>query len=152
MTENSMTDTASTDTISSEITYTSSVEEQQVEVETIDTTTPKITYKETFDYIDNELTRVMVKSAYDAISRLEAWEYIRTVMETQRRLGKEASFMTLYDDTINRIYYEIDKTYGGHSGSSFAFTMRNMESIALYGEDAYRKRYHSDKKPMPAWA
>ena len=112
----------------------------------------KITYRETFDYVADEKTRVMLKTAYDAICKMEAWEWIRTIMETQNSNGLGTSFMLVSDDMIYRIYEEIDKTYGGHSGSSFAFTMRNMEAIAIYGEESYRIKYHVDKLPKSAWA
>ena len=121
-------------------------------LDTIDVSVPKITYRETFEYVADERTRVMLKTAYDAICKMEAWEWIRTIMETQNSNGLGTSFMMVSDDTIYRIYEEIDKTYGGHSGSSFAFTMRNMEAIAIHGEETYRIRYHTDKLPKNAWA
>ena len=71
-----------------------------------------------------EYEREMFNSAYGVIDRLEKWEFLKTFDPGN------GGFMFSNNETVNMITQEIDKAYGGHSGSSMAITMRVMQGIA----------------------
>ena len=73
----------------------------------------------------NEDQRIMLQSAYDTISRLEAWDFLQSYNPP-----KETGFMLDTNPKILKIMNEINKAYGGHSGCSIALTMRKMHNIA----------------------
>jgi hypothetical protein len=74
----------------------------------------------------------MLKSMYDAISRLKLWEWLKTYQPEE---GK--GFMWSRAPEISRISNEVISD--GHSGSSFAWAMRQMETIAKKGWANYYK-------------
>jgi hypothetical protein len=46
------------------------------------------------------------------------------------------------DRRMNTIYDKIEELgYTGHSGCSFAFTMRSIQLIAKHGEEKFRRDY-----------
>jgi len=71
-----------------------------------------------------EHERVMLNSAYDVISRLEKWSYLKEFDPI------DGGFMFTIDPVANFIMQEISNAYGSHSGSSMAITMRIMQKIA----------------------
>ena len=81
-----------------------------------------------------------VKDAYDVITRKELWRPFREAL-LSRGVEPTAGFMFTNDPLYNKIQDAICSTNigGGHSGSSIAFVMREMEYIALNGEPAYKK-------------
>ena len=90
--------------------------------------------------IDNTFTfiiendRIMYTTAYDAITKLELWNYIKNF--------NEDSFMFSNSPKIMRIYNKIEELgYTGHSGASFGYIMRNMEYIAKYGIEKFAQEY-----------
>ena len=94
--------------------------------------------------IDNEFTfivqneRIMYKTAYDAITKLELWNYIKDF--------QEESFMLSNSPNITRIYNKIEELgYYGHSGASFGCIMRSMEYIAKYGLDTFIQEYTKNR-------
>ena len=82
-----------------------------------------------FLYIKSEHTREMLVNAWNAITQLELWSYMK--QETQ-------SYMFSTDQEINRISRKMAELgYNGHSGFSFGWTMRQMQYIAIHGEEKY---------------
>ncbi len=71
-----------------------------------------------------EYQREMLNSAYNVIDRLEKWGFLCTFEP------EDGGFMFSTDPVVQFITQEIDKEYGGHSGSSMAMTMRIMQKIA----------------------
>jgi hypothetical protein len=74
----------------------------------------------------------MLKSMYDAITRLDLWGWLKTYKPEE---GK--GFAWSRAPEISRISNEVISD--GHSGPSFAWAMRNMESIAKNGWEHYYK-------------
>jgi len=87
-----------------------------------------------FSWIQSENDRVMIKSAYQAVSNLEGWDKLSTFQQ---------SFMFTKDQEIIKICDKVNELYGqGHSGSSMAYTMRVMQYIAKNGFDMYRNNHN----------
>ena len=83
-----------------------------------------------FDYIKGEWNRVMLSTAYKAITITESWDIIK-------------NFTDIFDesikDKIHIIYKKIEEFgYTGHSGGSFCYTMKLMRLIAEEGEKKFR--------------
>jgi hypothetical protein len=86
-----------------------------------------------FLYINSENTRYILQNAWAAITQLELWNYMK--LDTD-------SYMFNNNPLVNKIYQKIeDLGYYGHSGSSFGWTMRQMQYIAKYGETEFMKIY-----------
>lgn len=78
-----------------------------------------------FDFITNLYEKLMLETAYDAITSLELWNYMKT---------PNKSFMLCLDIELDLIMNEVVKLgYDCHSGISFAWTLREMQFIAQYG-------------------
>ena len=75
--------------------------------------------------------REMLDDAYKAVSVSESWDAMK-----QEPSG--GGFMFSEDAWISQINRHIK--YDGHSGSSYGWTMRQMQFIALNGWDAYVAR------------
>ena len=73
-----------------------------------------------------EHEREMLESAYDAVTMIEAWEFLKNYDPPQDR-----GFMWDSNPRVNEISNKINELYGGHSGASLAFVMRKMQSIAI---------------------
>jgi len=90
--------------------------------------------KGNFDYIKNKGEKEMFETAYQAISILNLWDFVRYPDIT--------SFMWSSNYKIDVIFHKIEELgYRHHSGSSFALVMRDMQYIAEYGEEAFREKY-----------
>ena len=74
------------------------------------------------DYPEDE--RDMLNSAYDVITRLDKWSYLKEFDPA------DGGFMFSRDPVANLIMQEISNDYGGHSASSMSVTMRIMQKIA----------------------
>ena len=78
-----------------------------------------------FDYVEDHLTKQLLETAYDAITTLELWEYMKKDI---------VSYMLSSDIELNQIMNQIIAIgYHGHSGFSFGWIMREMQYIAQYG-------------------
>jgi hypothetical protein len=89
-----------------------------------------------FDYIKHDQTREMVENGYRAVSELALWDYMKKSTD---------SYMLSKDPEINLISKKMTELgYEEHSGLSFAWTMRQLQSIAINGEDKY-KQIHLQK-------
>ncbi len=76
---------------------------------------------------------MMLNDAYDAITKAEMWEYMRLPSTP----GKDG-FMFCTD--IELAHINAAMTYQGHSGASYAWTMRQMEAIAKGGWQEFGNR------------
>ena len=84
-----------------------------------------------FEECDEE-ERIMLQSAYDTITILEAWDFLESYNPP-----KETGFSFDSNPQILKIMNEISKAYAGHSGCSIAFTMRQMRNIAEEKKNNY---------------
>jgi hypothetical protein len=75
----------------------------------------------------------MLADAYQAVTKADMWEYLRLPSTP----GKDG-FMFSSDIELAAINSEM--TYSGHSGASYAWTLRQMEAIAKGGWEAYANR------------
>ena len=92
-----------------------------------------------FEFADN-WSRTYFKSAHQAISRCELWNFLRN-FEPEDGKG----FMFTRDvPELDRLNEEMSKdpVNGGHSGASYGCTMRNMEFIAKHGYQAFKESYN----------
>ena len=102
--------------------------------------TPPITKKRKVDlgdgnfyYITYENDRKIFENAWQAINLMEMWDYIAEYPN---------AFMFSSDSRINFIIYKMEELgYEGHSGSSFAITMRYMQYLARNGAEKFKKLY-----------
>ncbi len=86
-----------------------------------------------FSFIDCKLTRYTFKATYDAISSIDgAWDFLKS-FEPSAHNG----FMFSSHPFLMKIENKSDELGAGHSGASWAITMRNMEYIAKHGWDNY---------------
>ena len=84
-----------------------------------------------FDYIKNNDMREMLKNAWLATTLTESWGFIKQKIE---------SFTFSPHPKINEIYSKMkDLGYTGHSGYSFGCIMREIQFIAINGEQEYIK-------------
>lgn len=69
--------------------------------------------------------KLMLDDAYKAVSTAKKWSYLKN------KTFDESGFMFCTDDELSTISNAMK--YQGHSGASFAWTMRQMEYIAKDG-------------------
>jgi hypothetical protein len=92
----------------------------------------------TFNFIQNENTRIMLSTAFNAVTQLELWGFIREFSNSEANI----SFAFSNDIRVSQIYNKIEELgYDGHSPASFGYTMREIEYIAKYGLDEYMREY-----------
>ena len=84
----------------------------------------------------------MLKAAHQAITNCELWDWLRNY-QTQ-------TFMFDKSKEIKRINTEMhkDPINNNHSGSSYGFTMRQMEYLAKNGYQEYMTRYIAQTAPI----
>lgn len=80
-------------------------------------------YENTEKYTDGELE--MLRSAYNVISRMEMWEFLKRYEPEPDR-----GFMFDRNEEINKLEIEIAREYDNHTGSTMGITMRMMQKIA----------------------
>jgi hypothetical protein len=74
----------------------------------------------------DEQDRKMFLSAYNTITQMEMWDFIKNYEPPEN-----AGFMFDRNTTIQSIHNKIAENYNNnHSGFSMAFTMRKMQEIA----------------------
>jgi hypothetical protein len=86
-----------------------------------------------FLYIDSEQERIMLQNAWAAITQLELWVYMQ--LNTESYMFNDHHLINLISKKM------VDLGYDGHSGSSFGWTMRQMQYIAINGEEVYMIEY-----------
>ena len=99
-----------------------------------------VSYKnKMFEFIESIHTRHMIENGYQAVNCLELWDFLSKFDPEE---GK--GFMFTDCNEINRIGEKMEELPNspGHSGSSFAFTMRHLQYIAKHGLDKYKRDIH----------
>lgn len=90
-----------------------------------------------FDYMNDHIVPYLV-NAHWAITECELWDWLRTY---EPPIDKGFMFSTTQErERIDAKMREQDIA-GGHSGSSYGFTMRVMEYIAKNGYENYKEEY-----------
>jgi hypothetical protein len=86
----------------------------------------------TFDFIPSD-ERIMYETAFNSITQLEMWDYLKNF---------DGNYFMQTSQQVHQIYNKIEELgYTGHSGSSFAVIMRQMQYIAKYGLDKFEDAY-----------
>jgi len=89
-----------------------------------------------FNIIPDEHSRFMLKNAHQAITMAEAWHFMRTF--------SDQSFMFSSNPIVSDIMKKMSELgYDGHSGTSFGWTMRQMEFLAINGKEVYLQKFNS---------
>jgi hypothetical protein len=89
-----------------------------------------------FNIIPDEHSRFMLKNAHQAITMAEAWHFMRTF--------NDQSFMFSSNPIVSDIMKKMSELgYDGHSGTSFGWTMRQMEFLAINGKEVYLQKFHN---------
>ena len=86
-----------------------------------------------FSCIADDNTRMAFEDMYDAITKAEAWADV-----AKEPVGQ--GFMWSTDDYLLRIEQHLNDRVG-HSGGSYAATMRSMQHLARVGWDAFIEPY-----------
>ena len=86
-----------------------------------------------FKFVNNLNTREILVNAYQAIQLTEMWNFMKKDITTYM-WGKNPEITII----LNKMSV---LGYGGHSGSSFGWTMREMQFIAQNGLEAYKNMY-----------
>ena len=91
-----------------------------------------------FIYVKDDNKKEMLQNAWTAITQLDLWDYMKRDTD---------SYMMSSDAEINIITKKMEELgYNGHSGSSFGWTMRQMQHIAQHGEDDFMYTYITNNK------
>jgi hypothetical protein len=86
-----------------------------------------------FEYISDKSTRLMLQNAYQAISMTEKWDFFMNNFE---------SFSFNPSPEIKIISKKMKELgYDNHTGSTFGWTMRQMEFIKKEGEKKFRDEW-----------
>jgi hypothetical protein len=95
-----------------------------------------------FETVYSEFESMMFRDAYEAISKCNLWEWLRTYSPE-----KDKGFMFSEHPNLTRINKSMK--FDGHSGASYAITMRVMESIAKNGWEALKSQAQQKNSPCP---
>jgi hypothetical protein len=87
------------------------------------------------EFLD-ESDRMMVRHAYQTVTRLNRWDYIRRYDPS-----RETGYMLDHDNVIAEIAGAINDDWPNHSGFSLAYTMRRIQYIAKHGLEKFRQDY-----------
>lgn len=87
----------------------------------------------TFETIYDKFESTMLKDAYKAITACNLWDWMKEYNPEEGR-----GFMFSRHDNLSRIAEKME--FEGHSGSSYAWTMRVMEDIAKRGWEDHKNR------------
>ncbi len=82
-----------------------------------------------FSFISDSSQRIMLEDMYAAVEKAEAWE------DLCKDPG-DGGFMFGAHDLVNRIDAKLNDRLG-HSGATFAITLRTIQYIAIHGWDAF---------------
>jgi hypothetical protein len=86
-----------------------------------------------YNVLFNTLEAEMLRDADETITRLELWDWLKSYIPDQEKgfvLSKDWNLSSIIDNM----------KYTGHSGSSFSWTMRQMEYIAKNGWTEFVKK------------
>ena len=89
-----------------------------------------------FSFISDSHTRSLVSNGYTAVSQLELWNWMKEYTPEN-----DEGFAWSKHPYIYRIMDKMESLPNppGHSGCSFAVTMRELEYIAKNGIDKYKE-------------
>lgn len=85
---------------------------------------------------NNDFTPCLQKM-YDAITELELWDYIR-----DNPPDKNTGYMFSDDSNITRIGNHPKVLASGHTGMTFAYSMRIMQMIAKNGFNKFKEEFN----------
>jgi len=90
------------------------------------------------EYIKDRDTREMCTNAWAAITFSNNWDFVSEDVE---------SFMWSNDPRIDQISEKMEEFgYDGHSGTSFGYTLRNMQYLVQNGEAEFKKLFDKSNK------
>ena len=90
-----------------------------------------------FSFAD-EFEREMLEDAYHAVDSTNSWEAMKGDPGPDGFMFSINAYMKPINAALK---------YNDHSGGSYAFTMRQMQSIARNGWDVYVSRYINSRNP-----
>jgi len=98
-----------------------------------------------FESIYTAYESTLLKDAHDAITACDLWDWMRSYTPD--------SFMYSNHPNLDQINKKM-KYMNEHSGASYGWTMRQMESIAKIGWDEHRNRVRSKRAEdkLHTWA
>lgn len=80
----------------------------------------------------SENNKAMVQAGIDAVTAAEMWDWLKTYEPDESK-----GFMDSDHPNLDKINDRMNSLYGDHSGSSYCWTMLQLEFIAKNGFDAY---------------
>ncbi len=84
-----------------------------------------------FSFIKDSISRSMVEDGYKAVSSVDGgWDFLKNFTPEENK-----GFMFSSNPILDSISNKMDS---GHSGSSYGWTMRQLEYIAKNGMDMYK--------------
>ena len=88
-----------------------------------------------FDFIKDKHIKDFLKSAHNAITLCELWDWMRIYQPPTNK-----GFMWTKTPELDRINQQMwkDPINGDHSGSSYGLIMREMEFIAKHGYNHFK--------------
>ena len=84
-----------------------------------------------FSFIQDSMTRTMLQEAWTAVEKVDAWNDLKS-----QDVPGEGGFMFSRHPVVQKISDALVDTTG-HSGGSWGWTMRQMQSIAKNGWEEY---------------
>jgi hypothetical protein len=90
-----------------------------------------------FNYVNDESFQKMFSNAYQAIQLTETWDFMKKDIDSY--MWSRSKEVTIISNKMTELGYD------GHSGTSFGFTMREMQFIAQYGLDAHKNLWLEKK-------
>ena len=89
-----------------------------------------------FDFITDESNRRMFQSAYQIITYMNSWDFIRRYSPSQ-----DNGYGFDSNPAMVEILAAVERRYDCHSGASLAYTMRFMQYIAKNGFEKFKEMY-----------
>lgn len=90
-----------------------------------------------FNTIVDQHSRFMLQNAHQAITSTEQWGYMKTFSSNQSFMFSSSPTLSIITNKMSQLGYD------GHSGSSFGWTMRQMEFLAKNGKQAFLRQFTS---------
>jgi hypothetical protein len=87
-----------------------------------------------FEYVDDKIEKEILENAFKAISLTNLWDFVSK--NTESFMWSEANEIEIISNKMGEL------GYNGHSGFSFAWTMRAMQYLAQHGEDEFKSTYY----------
>jgi hypothetical protein len=88
-----------------------------------------------FDFEESTLMRTCLEDAYDAVTELDLWDYLRD------NTFESFTYYKGPDEALHAKLLALVDKRNLHSGASYGITMRNMESIAKEGYETWKLNY-----------